>query len=88
MVRRESLRRALGFTKQRVRLEVYAHKLPSRDSVIDWVKGTLLTDYRGRLDAPTYEKFLVRYRERLFERLPEAQPFLYPFKRILMWAEK
>ena len=78
----------LGFKKQRVRLEVYAHKLPSRDSVIDWVKGTLLTDYRGRLDAPTYEKFLVRYRERLFERLPDTQPFLYPFKRILMWAEK
>ncbi len=78
----------LGFKKQRVRLEVYAHTLPSRESVIEWVKGTLLTDYRGWLDAPTYEKFLVRYRERLFERLPESMPFLYPFKRILMWAEK
>lgn len=78
----------LGFKKQRVRLEVYVHKLPSRDSVIDWVKGTLLTDYRGRLDEPTYEKFLVRYRERLFELLVDTQPYLYPFKRLLIWAEK
>jgi trans-aconitate 2-methyltransferase len=76
----------LGFDPQRVRLEVYAHRLESRAAVVEWVKGTLLTQYRARLDDPTYERFLARYRERLFEVLPDTKPFLYPFKRLLLWG--
>ena len=76
----------LGFERQRVRLEVYAHRLASRAEVVEWVKGTLLTQYRARLDDPTYERFLSRYRARLFEVLPDAKPYLYPFKRILLWG--
>lgn len=78
----------LGYRRQRVRLEVYAHRLASREEVVEWVRGTLLTQYRARLDDPTYEAFLRRYTERLMGVLPDERPFLYPFKRILLWAQR
>src|SRR5262249_48022031 len=40
----------LGYADQHVRLQVYAHRLGSRDDVVEWVKGTLLTDYARRLE--------------------------------------
>ena len=78
----------LGFREQQVVMHVYGHHLPSRDGVIEWVKGTLLTDYERRMSAELYQVFLVRYRERLFEVLEDRKPFFYPFKRILIWARK
>ncbi|MEQ8762601.1 MAG: methyltransferase domain-containing protein [Planctomycetota bacterium] len=77
----------LGFRQPTVRLEVYPHVLDRRDDVIEWVRGTLLTAYQVRLSGPTYERFLERYQERLFEVLPDEEPFFYPFKRILMWGK-
>jgi trans-aconitate 2-methyltransferase len=44
----------LGLAGQRVRLEVYAHPLASREEVVEWVRGTTLTDYEKRLDPPTW----------------------------------
>lgn len=76
----------LGFAEQSVRLQVYLHLLDSRDEVIEWVKGTLLTDYQARLSPETYDRFLARYREILLPQLTDARPCPYPFKRILMWA--
>lgn len=76
----------LGFAEQHVRLQVYLHLLESRASVVEWVKGTLLTDYQSRLSPEGFERFLARYRERLEEELPDDRPFVYPFKRILMWG--
>jgi len=78
----------LGYTKQTVRLQVYAHLLPSRDEVVEWVKGSLLTAYRARLSPELYEQFLARYTERLLPQLPDAQPFFFPFKRILIWGRR
>ncbi|HEY4117066.1 MAG TPA: methyltransferase domain-containing protein [Byssovorax sp.] len=78
----------LGFTKQRVRVEVYAHVLTESREVVEWVKGTLLTDYEKRLDAPTYAAFLARYEARLLERIGARAPYLYPFKRLLFWARR
>src|SRR6478735_2538710 len=51
----------LGFTRQSVRLQVYGHLLGSRGDVIEWVKGTLLTDYERRLSAPLFAQFLATY---------------------------
>jgi trans-aconitate 2-methyltransferase len=76
----------LGYQRQHVRLQVYGHTLASRDDVIEWVKGTLLTDYEKRLPAELYVDFLQRYRARLLDALEDTQPYFYPFKRILMWA--
>ena len=76
----------LGFREQQVRMQVYAHVIESRDGVVEWVKGTLLTAYRERLGPELRAQFEERYRDRLREVLPDDQPFFYPFRRILFWA--
>jgi trans-aconitate 2-methyltransferase len=76
----------LGFEAQRVRLEVYAHVLPSREAVFEWVKGTTLTPYAERLPPKVYESFLGRYRERLMLSFKDTRPFLFPFERLLIWG--
>jgi len=76
----------LGFAEQHVRLQVYGHRLASREAVVEWVKGTLLTDYQRRLPAELFDLFLARYRERLLPQLADSRPYFYPFKRILFWG--
>jgi trans-aconitate 2-methyltransferase len=76
----------LGFREQHVRLQVYAHELESREAVVEWVRGSLLTDYERRLPAELWPHFLERYRERLLPQLDDTKPFFYPFKRVLMWG--
>jgi trans-aconitate 2-methyltransferase len=78
----------LGYAEQHVRMQVYTHLLGSRDDVLEWVKGTLLTDYRRRLAAELFPRFLDRYRERLLPELDDTTPYFYPFKRILLWAQR
>jgi trans-aconitate 2-methyltransferase len=78
----------LGFARLRVRLEVYAHPLPSRDDVVEWVRGTTLTDYQKRLDPATWDAFLARYRERLAAALPDERPFVYTYRRLFLWGRR
>lgn len=78
----------LGFVRQRVRFEVYAHPLASRDDVVEWVRGTTLTAYEQRLDPATFAAFLARYRERLAAALPDERPFLYTYRRLFLWARR
>ena len=77
-----------GFAEPNVRLIVYPHVLASRDEVVEWVKGTLLTEYKRHLPAAVYDQFVDAYRARLLERLDDSRPFFYPFKRILCWGER
>jgi trans-aconitate 2-methyltransferase len=83
-----ALLKRIGFRDQHVRLQVYAHELASRDEVVEWVRGTLLTDYQKRLAPAAFERFLARYREALLPRLADERPYFYPFKRVLMWARR
>jgi trans-aconitate 2-methyltransferase len=76
----------LGYEAQSVRLQVYGHVLESPDAVVEWVKGTLLTDYESRLPESLHKEFVARYRERLNAALGDQRPYFYPFKRILLWA--
>lgn len=76
----------LGFAEQHVRVQVYLHRLPGPEDVIEWVKGSLLTGYRNRMSAEDYQAFLADYRERLLSVLADERPFLYPFKRLLLWG--
>ena len=78
----------LGCREQVVRLQVYAHELDARADVVEWVKGTRLTDYQKRMPADMYEEYLERYRERLMEVLEDTRPFLYTYNRIFFWARK
>ena len=52
----------IGLFPQHVRLQVYLHHLTARDDVVEWVRGTLLTDYQARMP------------EALFERVPGHLP--------------
>jgi trans-aconitate 2-methyltransferase len=76
----------LGFVEQRVKLEIYPHILPSREAVVEWYRGTILTTYEQRLDAETYERFVSKYREKVMSCLSDERPFFFPYKRILLWG--
>jgi trans-aconitate 2-methyltransferase len=78
----------LGFREQKVEMVVYAHVLSSRDDVVEWVKGTLLTDYEKRMPADLWPRFLARYRELLLPQLDDTRPYFYPFKRTLFWGAR
>jgi trans-aconitate 2-methyltransferase len=78
----------LGFRAQHVRLQVYAHRLDAPGDVVEWVRASLLTSYQRRMPPEIYERFVDRYRERLLAVLGEERPFLFTFKRILLWADR
>lgn len=76
----------LGFGRQKVLVQVYSHILESREGVVEWVKGTLLTRFEKQLSPTDYQKFLAEFKRRLFAQLPDDRPFFYPFKRVLIWG--
>jgi trans-aconitate 2-methyltransferase len=76
----------LGFDAPAVRLIVYPHVLAGPDAVIEWTKGTVLAEYSRHLPPDLFETFVADYRTRLLERLENAAPFFFPFKRILLWG--
>jgi trans-aconitate 2-methyltransferase len=78
----------LGFAEQHVHLRVYCHKLDSSADVIEWVKGTHLTQFKARLSIDLYEQLLVEYRQRLLDVIGDRRSYLYTFKRILFWARR
>ena len=79
-----------GFEDPNVRLIVYPHVLASRDQVVEWMKGTLLTEFERRLPqgSELFTRFVEEYRGRLMDGLDASQPFFFPFKRILCWGQK
>jgi trans-aconitate 2-methyltransferase len=79
----------LGFDVIHARTQVYVHRLPATANVIDWVSGSLLTQYRRALDAERYDEFLARYRSELLRQLGDPdgdRPYTFLFKRILLRA--
>ena len=78
----------LGFSDPVVRLIVYPHVLAGPDEVVEWVKGTLLAEYSRHLPPDVYERFLAEYHAHLLERIGSERPFLFPFKRILLWGQR
>jgi len=79
---------ALGFPRQRVQLVVYPHVLPDTRAVVEWVKGSLLTAYRRRLDPDGYAQFLAAYEQALLAELGTNAPYFYAFDRVLIWASR
>jgi trans-aconitate 2-methyltransferase len=77
-----------GFEEPSVRLVVYPHVLAGPEEVVEWMKGTLLTEYERHLPAGLFPQFLIAYRERLLRRIAPTRPFFFPFKRILCWGRK
>jgi trans-aconitate 2-methyltransferase len=83
-----SLLYRLGFDDPAVRLIVYPHVLAGPAEVVEWMKGTLLTEYARHLPADLYDRFVAEYQARLLPRLENARPFFFPFKRILCWGQR
>ena len=77
-----------GFVDQSVRLAVYPHVLETREHVVEWMKGTLLTEYERRLTPDLFVRFVADYRARLLATLEDARPFFFPFTRILCWGQR
>ena len=78
----------LRFESQHVRLRVYPHILATSADVVEWVRGTNLNRFFERLPADLHEPFVDAYRTALLERIGDHSPYLYAFKRILMWARR
>lgn len=76
----------LGFEDQSVLLKVYPQVIESREGVVEWVRGSMLTYFQSRLTPDDFADFVSEFQERLFAVLPDERPFFYPFKRVLMWA--
>jgi trans-aconitate 2-methyltransferase len=77
----------LGFTSQRVELRVYLHLLDNGpEGLIDWFRGSLLSEYERRLDPDAFTAYLARYRELLLQRVESRRPYPLTFPRILMWG--
>lgn len=80
-----------GFAHPNVHLIVYPHVLAGPEDVVEWVKGTLLTEYERHLSPEMFGRFVAEYRERLLprlERVDPGKPCFFPFKRILCWGQR
>ena len=77
----------LGFVQSHARVQVYGHPMEASEQVIEWVRGTTLTEYEKKFSPPDFEKFLAEYRKRLLGEIGVG-PYFYAFKRILLWAKR
>jgi trans-aconitate 2-methyltransferase len=82
------LLRRLGFGEQEVRLQVYVHELSEPADIVEWCRGTLLTDYEKRLPSDLWPRFLDEYRERVVAAIPDERPYPYTYQRILFRAQR
>ena len=78
----------LGFEEQHVRLQVYPHLLAGPADVVEWTRGTSLTRIFAALPAELHDAFTQAYRDELLVRTGDGAPYLYTFKRILMWGRR
>lgn len=74
-----------GFTDQNCSIRVYAHPMSSGYDVIEWTKGTLLTDYQSKLSSQDFDFFVKEYTRELIHQIGEG-PYFYGFKRMLLWG--
>jgi trans-aconitate 2-methyltransferase len=78
----------LGYEQQSVRLQVYCHHLPSTAAVVDWMKGSTLTRFRPLMTDVEFDDYVDEVRSRVVVALGDRSPFLYPFRRILLWGRR
>ena len=76
----------LGCVDQLVRLQVYVHHLDSTRDVAEWLKGSTLTRFKAPLGPDRWAAFTEAYEQRLLEELGDQAPYVYTFKRILIWG--
>lgn len=69
---------------------VYYHKMPSVDSMVDWIKGTRLRPYINALDEKTADKLVTRITEdaKAIYKVQRNGEFIFRFRRLFMTAVK
>jgi trans-aconitate 2-methyltransferase len=72
----------LGFARQHVRAQVYLTRLRSRDEAVEWLRGSLLTEYERRLAPERFAGLVADLRAAL----PDERPFRLPYVRVLLWG--
>jgi trans-aconitate 2-methyltransferase len=73
----------LGLVEEESRLQVYVHELSEPADIVEWCRGTLLTDYEKRLPPDLWHRYLETYRRRVVAAIPDERPYLYTYQRIL-----
>ncbi|MGH1506403.1 MAG: methyltransferase domain-containing protein [Acidimicrobiales bacterium] len=76
----------LGGVDLHVGLRVYCHELDTTADAVQWIKGTSLLRYRDALDPADYDAYEEAFTAAVVDRLGVHEPYLFTFKRILMWA--
>lgn len=76
----------LGSSDLHVSLRVFTHLLTSIAEVTEWIKGTSLNRFRVALGDERFADFEAEFTRRLLEQEGDRSPYLFTFKRILMWA--
>lgn len=74
-----------GFKEQNCFVKVYMHPMDSGAQVIEWTRGTLLTQFEKALAPERFAEFLTAYRRELLTEIGEG-PYPYSFKRMLLWG--
>lgn len=69
-----------------VRTHDYHHELPDVAALVEWMRGTTLTDTLPRLPEALRTRYLARYAERLAEVLGDPAPYSFRFRRLFFWA--
>ncbi len=82
------LLKRLGLVEEEVRLQVYVHELSKPADIVEWCRGTLLTDYEKRLPPALFQQYVDTYRRRIVSAIPEERPYLYTYQRILFAARR
>lgn len=77
----------LGFANQNVRMQVYCHRLANTLDTLEWVKGTSLNRFKAIMPKEEYKTFLDEYQKLIISELGNESPYLFTFKRILIWAK-
>lgn len=78
----------LGLGEPHVRLQVYPHVFDSSADVVEWTKGSSLNRFFKGLPVELHDRFVDAYRDELLSRIGHHSPYLFTFKRILMWGRK
>lgn len=75
-----------GFSAQNCFVKVYVHPMESGAEVIEWTRGTLLTQFEKSLTPARFAEFLAAYREELLAEIGGG-PTIYTFKRLFLWGQ-
>ncbi len=78
----------LGYADATVRMQIYGQRLESREGIVAWVEGSLLSEYRRRLPNGVYPAFVDSYRRALFALVPDECPYFFTYRRILALARR